>query len=122
MVVGRGSVVVVGGNVVVVVGGTVVVVGAVVVVVVGAVVAGAASLVIVLVAVDTEPGPVLPAKSAAPFMANRGMIVPTEQLDTVTVRDEPVSAPGANAQPVAVPVFVKSPAATPVTDSENVIV
>jgi len=106
-----------------VVGGTVVggtVVGGTVVG--GTVVGGASSLVMVLVAVDAEPGPVLLAKSVAPLTANRGVMVPTEQFDTVTVRDEPVSAPGANVQPVAVPVFVKSPAATPVTDSENVIV
>jgi len=76
----------------------------------------------VVVAVDADDGPVLPAKSLAPPDANRGMIVPVEQPDTVTVRDDPESAPGANVQPVAVPVFVKSPAATPVTDSENVIV
>jgi hypothetical protein len=67
-------------------------------------------------------GPVLPAASVAPFAAKCGMIVPAEQLVSVTVRVAPVSAPGANTQPVAVPVCVKSPAATPVTDSENVSV
>ena len=52
--------------------------------------------------------------------ANSGTIVPAEQLVIVTVRDVPESVPGANTQLVAVPVFEKSPAATPVTDSENV--
>ena len=76
-----------------------------------------------VVAVDADDGPVLPAELVAPPDANCGMIVPSDsQPDTVTVRDDPESAPGANVQPVAVPVFVKSPAATPVTDSENVIV
>jgi hypothetical protein len=67
-------------------------------------------------------GPVLPAASVAPFAAKCGMIVPAEQLVSVTVRIAPASVPGANTQPVAVPVWVKSPAATPVTDSENVSV
>jgi hypothetical protein len=67
-------------------------------------------------------GPVLPAASVAPFAAKCGMIVPAEQLVSVTVRVAPVSAPGANTQPVAVPVCVKSPAATPVTDSAKVTV
>jgi hypothetical protein len=40
----------------------------------------------------------------------------------VTVRDVPESVPGENEQPDAVPEFEKSPAATPVTDSENVTV
>jgi hypothetical protein len=48
------------------------------------------------------------------------MIVPSPQLVIVTVRDEPESEPGANAQPVAEPEFEKSPAATPDTASENV--
>ena len=67
-------------------------------------------------------GPVLPAASVAPFAAKCGMIVPAEQLVSVTVRIAPASVSSANTQPVAVPVCVKSPAATPVTDSENVSV
>ena len=80
------------------------------------------SRVIVVVAVAADAGPVLPAPSIAPSAANCGVTVPLEQPDTVTVRDEPESAPGANVQPVAVPVFEKSPAATPVTFSEKVSV
>ncbi|MCX6392033.1 MAG: hypothetical protein NTX95_06030 [Actinobacteria bacterium] len=67
-------------------------------------------------------GLVLPAASVAPFAAMCGMIVPAEQLVSVTVRVLPESVPGANTQFVAVPVCVKSSAATPVTDSENVSV
>jgi hypothetical protein len=78
------------------------------------------SRVIVVLDVAAAAGPVLPAASLAPPTANSGTTVPAEQLVIVTVRDVPESVPGANAQPVAVPVFEKSPAATPVTDSENV--
>ena len=67
-------------------------------------------------------GPAVPAPSAAPLAAKRGVTVPSEQLVTVTVRVLPVSAPGAKTQPVAVPVLVKSAAVTPVTSSENVSV
>jgi hypothetical protein len=80
------------------------------------------SRVIVVPEVAAVAGPVLPAASLAPPTANSGTIVPAEQLEIVTVRDVPESAPGANTQLVAVPVFEKSPAATPVTDSENVSV
>jgi hypothetical protein len=80
------------------------------------------SRVIVVVAVAAEAGPVLPAASVAPPSAKTGMIVPSPQLVIVTVRDVPKSDPGANEQLVAVPEFEKSPAATPVTDSENVSV
>ena len=69
-----------------------------------------------------EAGPAVPARSAAPPAAKRGITVPSEQLVTVSVRVAPESAPGAKTQPVAVPVLVKSAAATPVTDSENVSV
>jgi hypothetical protein len=43
------------------------------------------SRVTVLVAVEFDDGPVLPAVSVPPFAANRGMIVPSEHPDTVTV-------------------------------------
>ena len=78
------------------------------------------SRVIVVVAVAADDGPVLLAESEAPLITNCGVTVPAEHDDTVTVRDEPESVPGAKTQLVAVPVFVKSPAATPVTDSLNV--
>jgi hypothetical protein len=76
----------------------------------------------VVVAVAADAGPVLVAASLAPLAAKRGMTVPAEQPDTITVRDEPESLPGANEQLVAVPVLEKSPARTPVTLSENVSV
>ena len=78
------------------------------------------SIVIVVLDVAAEAGPALPAASLAPPKANSGMTVPSEQLLTVTVRDVPESVPGEYEQPVAVPELEKSPAATPVTDSENV--
>lgn len=74
----------------------------------------------VVVAVAAADGPVLPATSDAPLEANCGITVPSPQPDTVTVRLLPESLPGLNEQLVAVPVFEKSPAATPVTLSENV--
>ena len=75
---------------------------------------------IVVVAFASDAGPVFPAVSVAPLAANRGITVPAPQPDTVTVRDEPESVPGANEHPDAVPALLKSPDATPVTFSENV--
>jgi hypothetical protein len=80
------------------------------------------SRVMVVVSVAADAGPVLVAESLAPLAAKTGVTVPALQPDTVTVRDEPESLPGSNEQPVAVPVLEKSPAATPVTVSENVSV
>ena len=80
------------------------------------------SIVIVVEDVAAVAGPVLPAASLAPPRANSGTTVPAEQLEIVTVRVVPESAPGAYTQPVAEPVLEKSPAATPVTVSENVSV
>jgi hypothetical protein len=77
------------------------------------------SRVIVVVAVAAEAGPVLPATSEAPAEAKTGMTVPPVVQVRVTVRELPESVPGAKVQ-VAVPLFEKSPAATPVTASENV--
>jgi len=78
------------------------------------------SRVIVVDAEAADAGPVFPAASDAPLIANCGVTVPSLHPDTVTVRllDE-VSVPGENEHPVAEPVFVKSAAATPVTASEN---
>jgi len=80
------------------------------------------SIVIVVLEVEAEAGPVLPAASVAPPDANTGITVPSPQLVIVTVRDVPESVPGANEQLAAVPELEKSPAATPVTDSAKVIV
>jgi hypothetical protein len=77
------------------------------------------SRVIVVVAVAAEAGPVLPATSEAPAEAKTGMTVPPVVQVRFTVRELPESVPGAKVQ-VAVPLFEKSPAATPVTASENV--
>jgi hypothetical protein len=74
----------------------------------------------VVVDVAADAGPVLPARSVAPLSAKTGVTVPAPQPDTVTVRLLPESLPGSNEHPVAVPEFEKSPAATPVTLSENV--
>jgi len=70
---------------------------------------------------DVDDGPELPDKSRAPLAPNVGTIVPSEQPDTVTVRDAPLPDT-ANEQPVAVPELEKSAGSTPVTGSENVIV
>ena len=89
--------------------------------VVGVMVGAVVSRVIVVVAVAAEVGPSLPAVSVAPDDANCGVTVPEPQLDTVIVYGPaPDPADTANAHPVAVPIFEKSPDATPVTDSENV--
>ena len=86
-----------------------------------AMVGAVTSRVIVVVAVAADAGPVLPAASVAPPKAKTGITVPPVVQVTVTVRDDPESVPGAKVQ-VAVPLFEKSPAATPVTASENVSV
>ena len=78
------------------------------------------SRVTVVDAFTAADGPVLPATSVAPLAAKRGITVPSPQFETVTVRDDPESVPGANEQFNAVPAFEKSPDATPVTFSENV--
>jgi hypothetical protein len=91
--------------------------------VVGAVnvsVGAAASRVIVVVALEFEAGPVLPTESAICPAFSRGMIVPDEHDDTVIVSVVPDDALGENEQPVAVPAFSKSPAATPVMRSDIV--
>ena len=80
-----------------------------------------ASRVTCVVDVFAEDGPGLPDKSRAPFAANAGTIVPSEQPETVTVREAPLPDT-ANEQPVAEPEFEKSAGSTPVTGSENVIV
>jgi hypothetical protein len=80
------------------------------------------SRVIVVLAVAKVAGPLLPARSSAPPAAKRGITVPSPQPVIETVRDVPESAPGANEHVAAVPEFEKSPAATPVTASENVSV
>jgi hypothetical protein len=87
---------------------------------VGIVIDGAVvSRVIVVLAAVIDEGPELPAASKAPFAANRGVTVPVLHPETVTVKLEPDEELGENEHPVAVPVQVKSPDATSVTDSEN---
>ena len=65
-------------------------------------------------------GPVLPAESAAEEAASLSTTVPSEQEETVTVKDEPEAAEGVNKQPVAVPALEKSAAVKPETASEKV--
>ena len=77
------------------------------------------SRVIVVGDVTAAAGPTLPAASEAPPEAKTGITVPLVVQDTPTVRVDPESVPGSKVQ-VAVPLFEKSPAATPVTASENV--
>jgi hypothetical protein len=63
-----------------------------------------------------------PAVSVAPLAANLGVTVPAPQEPTLTVRVVPDEALGVKVQPVAPVGFEKSPAAIPVTASENVMV
>ena len=84
--------------------------------------AGGVRSTVITVVLTAAAGPVLPTASAAPLAAKRSWSVPSEQLDTVTVRVAPVSSPGSMLQPVASPRLVKSPAVMPVTGSENVSV
>ena len=80
-----------------------------------------AGQVVVLGDGDVDDGPELPDRSRAPLAPNVGTIVPSEQPETVTVREAPLPDT-ANEQPVAVPEFEKSAGSTPVTGSENVMV
>ena len=74
---------------------------------------------VTVVAVVLAEGPAFEASSTTlPELILR-MRVPSVVHVTDNVRLDPESDPGSNVQ-VAVPVFEKSPAATPVTDSENV--
>ena len=82
---------------------------------------GLAVSIVTVLAVVLAEGPAFEASSTTlPELILR-MTVPSLVHVTVTVRLEPESDPGSNVHE-AVPVFVKSPAATPVTDSENVSV
>ena len=81
---------------------------------------GAVLSIVTLEATAAVAGPVLPAVSVTPLAARFIMTVPAEQLATVTVIDAPEAADGVKAQPVAVPVLVKSAAVIPETDSEKV--
>ena len=76
------------------------------------------STVIVVVAVAADAGPVLETESVAPLAAKRGMTVPEPQPDTVMVHSS-VEPETENEHPDAVPAFVKSSEATPVTLSSN---
>jgi hypothetical protein len=81
---------------------------------------GAVRSIVTVAPVEAEAGPVFDAASLAAPTASCGMTVPALQPVIVTVRELPESAPGSNTHEVAVPVCEKSPAATPVTASENV--
>ena len=112
----------------VVVGAAAVVVGAaVVVVVVAAVVVGAAVVVVdtvvSIVTDDAEPaelGPVFDEASRTELAERRAITVPSDEHATETVTAVPDAAEGVKTQPVAVPVFEKSPPAIPDTASLNV--
>ena len=65
-------------------------------------------------------GALFPAASETAEAASLNTTVPCEQEDAVTVIEEPELAEGAKTQPVAVPVFEKSEAASPVITSEKV--
>jgi hypothetical protein len=68
-------------------------------------------------------GPVLEAASTTVLDPSLAMTVPSDVHVTETVIDVDVdAADGVNAHPAAFPRLEKSPAAIPVTDSENVSV
>ena len=75
------------------------------------------------VAVTEETGPVFVAASRTELADNRATTVPSLLHVTVTTTETfAADDAGENVHPVAVPVLEKSPAAMPVTDSENVTV
>jgi hypothetical protein len=75
------------------------------------------------VAVTEETGPVFVAASRTELADNRATTVPSLLHVTVTTTETfATDDAGENVHPVAVPVLEKSPAAMPVTDSENVTV
>ena len=75
------------------------------------------------VAVTEETGPVFVAASRTELADNRATTVPSLLHVTVTTTETfAADDAGENVHPVAVPVLDKSPAAMPVTDSENVTV
>jgi len=66
-----------------------------------------------------EAGPVFVAASTTEFSASRNCNEPSWHCVTTTLIDVPEDADGVKTQPAADPVFEKSPAAMPETDSEN---
>jgi hypothetical protein len=87
---------------------------------VGAVVSGAVVSIVTLDASVAELGPVLVAVSLTDPEASRSMTVPSVVQTTVTVIEVPEAADGVIDEHVAVPPeLLKSPAAIPLTLSEN---
>jgi hypothetical protein len=78
------------------------------------------SIVIVVVALVAEGGTLLLKESVTAFCANLGSSVPSEQLFTAMVKDEPVDVFGLNEHPEAVPALEKSLLVNPDTESEKV--
>jgi hypothetical protein len=64
-------------------------------------------------------GPALLAPSLIELALNRAATVPSLVHVAVTVNEVPDEADGENVQPVAVPVYVKSPLVSPEIDSEK---
>jgi hypothetical protein len=83
---------------------------------------GAVLSMVTFVASALAVGPLFAAASATELAARRATTVPSDVHVTDTVTDVPEVADGVKAQPVAVPVLLKSPAAMPETDSEKLSV
>ena len=75
---------------------------------------GTGSTAVVVAVVTLAAGPALPAESEMLLARRRAMRVPAEHPVTVTVMAVPDAVAGVNTQSIAVPVFTKSAAASPV--------
>ena len=84
-------------------------------------VAATRSSVIVVPSV-ARAGLVLPAASNTPPAARRGMSVPDDEHPVAEIVYEAPEPATLRKQPVAVPALLRSPATSPVTDSEKVSV
>jgi hypothetical protein len=83
----------------------------------GAVVGVVTTLIVTLADVVTVAGPLLPARSVTVFVLRLMSTEPSSEQVTVTVIEVPEAELTEVEQPGAVPVRVKSDAASPLTDS-----
>lgn len=72
---------------------------------------------VIAVLVTADGGPAFVDESTTLLGARRKVSVPSLQLVTVTLKEEPAAADGVKTQPVAVPVLEKSVEASPVIAS-----
>ena len=72
-----------------------------------------ATVIVIVVPLLAELGPLFPTPSCTEPLANLGITVPLLQDATVNVKFVPLVEFGVNVQPRSVPAFVKSPALSP---------